>query len=529
MLNPPSNDKVIDNPVKDGGPVKALLRLTETAALFRSTDGCFYAQVSVGGRREIFTLRSRAFRDWLIDGYFRAFQEIPSDWSMRRVLAKLEATARFAGGTPSIFVRVGHDGNGKGEGSACYLDLADPGGQAVRIDPDGWSVVNNPDVHFRRPVGHLPLPIPSREGSIDVLRSYVNLTDRDFRLLIVWMAAAIRPFGPYPILGVYGLTGAAKTSLVKIVRLLVDPQAAAFLAEPRSTRELMVSAVNGWLLAYDNIGVIPNWLSDGLCLLASGGAVAGLAPFTSGERIVIHAQRPVLLAGIDEFAERSDLIDRSVFLDLPPIASNRRRCDRDYWEDFHQDYPRILGGLLDVVVGGLRELPSVKLAELPRMADFAKFAEAVGRNLGWPAQTAVSDYSDNRHEATVSMLENSPLAILLLEITTDRPDWTRTATDLLAELTAIAGRRVAASPLWPKTPLSLSKELRRIAPQMGTHGISIVFERTRDARFITITKINPPTTEASPDVSVSDTERCFDSFIDAEKSVTDVTPMPATT
>ncbi|MFI5454554.1 MAG: hypothetical protein ACHRXM_03800, partial [Isosphaerales bacterium] len=60
-----------------------------------------------------------------------------------------------------------------------------------------------------------------------------------------------------------------------------------------------------------------------------------------------------------------------------------RRLDRPaHVEAFHQDYPRILGGLLDAVAGGLRELPSVRLTELPRMADFAKFAEAVGRKLG---------------------------------------------------------------------------------------------------------------------------------------------------
>ena len=99
------------------------------------------------------SLRSAAFRDWLIDGYFRACGELPSDWSIRRVRAALEATARFEGGTPSIFVRVGHDGqtgNGR-HGSACYLDLADPDGRAVRIGPEGWSVVDRPRRPFSAP------------------------------------------------------------------------------------------------------------------------------------------------------------------------------------------------------------------------------------------------------------------------------------------------------------------------------------------------------------------------------------------
>jgi len=56
MVNPSSNDGAIDNPLQDEGPVKVLLRLIETAAFLRSTDGSFYAQVSAGGRREIYAL-----------------------------------------------------------------------------------------------------------------------------------------------------------------------------------------------------------------------------------------------------------------------------------------------------------------------------------------------------------------------------------------------------------------------------------------------------------------------------------------
>ena len=66
--------------------------------------------------------------------------------------------------------------------------------------------------------------MPSREGSIELLRPYVNLTERDFRLLVVWMAAAIRPVGPYPILAISGEQGIAKSTLIRIIRRLIDPQ-----------------------------------------------------------------------------------------------------------------------------------------------------------------------------------------------------------------------------------------------------------------------------------------------------------------
>jgi hypothetical protein len=250
----------------------------------------------------------------------------------------------------------------------------------------------------------------------------------------------------------------------------------------------MVSAVNGWLLAYDNVGVIPQWLSDGLCRLATGGALAAGASPANGERTMIHPQRPVILNGIEEFVAPSDLIDRAVFLDLPPIAPDRRRCAEEFWDAFHVDYPRILGGLLDAVVGGLRELPSVRRNKLHRMADFGKFAEAVGRSLEWPVKTALLDYNDRRHEATIARLQDSPLGTFLLGDAYRVPEWTGAPARLLTEITRLAGKRAAASPRWPKSPGWFTHELRRFAPQLRDHGITVNFSRCFSGRLVSISR-----------------------------------------
>ena len=365
--------------------VALLTRLASSARLFRSADGRFCAQVPVGDRLEIYGLRSAGFRDWLIDGYMTDQPEPPSSWAIRRVVGMLEARARFTTGIPEVFVRVGQDGDGDGD-SAYFLDLGDPSGRAVAIRDQGWSVVDRPGVHFRRPEGLLPLPLPARDGSIDLLRPYVNLTEPDFRLMIAWLTAALRPVGPYPILVLNGEQASGKSTLARILRLLIDPQACPVLALPSSTENLMATAVNGWLLVYENISTIPDWLSDCVCQLAFGGGFASRTLFTNDERSVIYAQRPVILVGIDDFVVRGDLRDRSVFLHLPAIPATSRRTERTFWPAFRADYPRILGGVLDAIVGGLRELPSVDLKELPRMADYAEWGEATGRGLGWGAE-----------------------------------------------------------------------------------------------------------------------------------------------
>src|SRR5262249_4911950 len=153
--------------------------------------------------------------------------------------------------------------------------------------------------------------------------------------------------------------------------------------------------LGGWLLAYDNISTLPIWLSDSLCQLATGGGFAGRALFSDSARISVYVRRPVILNGIDEFVRRDDLADRFGFLHLPPIAPTSRRAEVEFWPAFVADYPAILGGLFDVVARGLRELSSLELKSLPRMADFARFGEAVGRSLRWPDEAFLSAYSEN--------------------------------------------------------------------------------------------------------------------------------------
>src|SRR6516225_3837820 len=101
------------------------------------------------------------------------------------------------------------------------------GGRAVVIGLEGWRVIGCPPVRFRRSPGMLPLPVPERGGSIDALRSYLNLSNNDdFVLVVAWLLAALRPRGPYPMLAISGEQGSAKTVLSKLLRALVDPNEA---------------------------------------------------------------------------------------------------------------------------------------------------------------------------------------------------------------------------------------------------------------------------------------------------------------
>jgi hypothetical protein len=461
-------------------PVETLLRLISDAPLHRGADDRLYVRVPVGSRSDFFELRSPQLRDWLVNAYFKDHGVPPSPSAIGRVIAVLEARARFQDATRPVFVRVAVED--ADTSPAYFLDMGDPSGRAIEIRDSGWTIAQSPGIEFRRPAGMLPFPLPRTDGSIDLLKPYVNLDERDFRLFIAWLTAAMRPVGPYPPLVLQGVQDSAKTTLARIARLLIDPHAVPLLGELSSTRDLMTTAVNVWLLALDNVSPLAAWLSDSLCRLAFGAGHASRSLFSNDQLTYLHAQRPIILTGVNDFVTRGDLIDRSLIFYLKQIRLDLRRTEVEYWSSFRNDYPAILGGLLDAVVGGLRQLPSVVLTNVPRMADFAHWGEAVGRALGWPNEELLNSYRRNRGAATIGAIEESMVATVLM---TNFDSWSGSFPELHALLTEGVGKKLARSSGWPKTTASFARELRRIAPQLRTHGMSITFSQgTKSRRLI---------------------------------------------
>ena len=77
------------------------------------------------------------------------------------------------------------------------------------------------------------------------------------------------------------------------------------------------------------------------------------------------------------FPHRTDIPWAPHIVHLAPIEGRTRRAEAEFRAAFEETRPRILGALLDAVVGTIRELPNVRLEELPRMADFADWAGPV--------------------------------------------------------------------------------------------------------------------------------------------------------
>ena len=265
-----------------------LIDIARPEDLFRTAVGTAFADIMIEGHRETWPIRSKRFRAFLRRCHYRATGEAVSAAEIRLVLELLEARAQFDGPERAVHVRTAeHAGH-------IYLDLADEHWHAVDIGPDGWRIIERPPVRFRRPAGMLPLPFPERGGSIRDPQSFLNLSSRDdFVLIVAWLLAALRSGGPYPLLAISGEQGSAKTVLSKLLKALIDPNAAPVRALSREERELMIAANNGYVLAFDNLSGLPSWLSDALCRLATGGSFAVRQLYTDDDEVLFEAARPI--------------------------------------------------------------------------------------------------------------------------------------------------------------------------------------------------------------------------------------------
>jgi hypothetical protein len=219
------------------GPKQAdiLIGLAQSAELFHSPDGTGFADLEINGHRETWPIRSKGFRRWLARRFYDATQGAPSSEALASALNVIEAKAHFDAPEREVHVRVG------GLDGRLYLDLGDESWRAVEIDVSGWQVIDNPPVRFRRAAGMQPLPMPVRGGSVEALRSFLNLkTDTDFVLVVAWTLACLRDRGPYPVIVLSGEQGSAKSTFSAILRALLDPNTAPLRALPREDRDLFI-------------------------------------------------------------------------------------------------------------------------------------------------------------------------------------------------------------------------------------------------------------------------------------------------
>ncbi len=324
---------------------------------------------------------------------------------------------------------------------------------------------------------------------------------------------------------IHGPKGAAKTAFEDLVKQLLDPSILGNLTLPRTTEQLVQQLMHNFLTYYDNVSILPEWLSNDLCRAVTGTASSKRELYSDDDDVIYQYKRPIGFNGINLAATRSDLLDRGLIIELERIKpENRRSFEQDIKPELERITPELLGFILDTIVKVL-ELKSrggIKLKSMSRMADFEIACEMISRCLGYDEGEFIKAYDENKGIGTSQVLEGSSVARAIIGMMESNDTWSGTATLLLSDLEEEAAKLkidILKDKSWPKAPHILSRRLNEIKPNLEE--LSIFMHTTQDPktrlRTIVLCKVGLEALEASES---SDSHSKQASFADATTNAT---------
>lgn len=341
---------------------------------FFNWQGIAYVEVQRQGKPETLLVGSDAYARLLrVRHRNKHHQVAKGDW-IRNAVDQLIATAIEEGPEIPVYVRMAYVDD------KLVIDLADRDRNVVIIDADGWQVVKEAPVRFLHSEKMLPLPIPERGGSLLDLKPFVNVEKDDFPLLIGAILGMFHPTGPYPAINLIGGDGRAKTCTATVILMLVDPSIVKGCSPPDTNEDLILAVLQRWIYFIDNLSDMKSWLSDSCCRVGTGSAMERRTKYKDRETSAFVVKRPMLITSIRDVITHPDLNSRTLKFDLPQVTN--RKPEKELWAEFEKSRPKILGALYTAVSTAIKNLPTTKVKDLPRLADFALWCQAAEEATG---------------------------------------------------------------------------------------------------------------------------------------------------
>ena len=358
------------------------------------------------------------------------------------------------------------------EKDAIYYDLTDEKWRSIMITRDQWKILDKSPILFVR-YNQVPQVEPNNSYEHDIFDKFLSLTnvkDRESQLLLkVYIVSLFIPDIDHVMLILHGEKGSAKSTLQTMIKLLVDPAKPSLLTVHSSRDEFVQQVNHNYVAYYDNIKHVPQWLSDEACKAATGVGNTKRKLYSDDEDIVYEYKRCLGFNGINISLTEPDALDRSVLIELHRIRRESNQVKSKILTDFEELRPRLLGYIFDILSKALSLKDTVKLVELPRMADFAIWGEAVARAMGYKPLEFMNAYYGNIGRQNIEVIDAHPLGLAIVKLCSQLEDsrqveWFGSITEFSDKLKEIAelNKINTDSKLWPKATNSLSRSLNSI-------------------------------------------------------------------
>ena len=202
--------------------------------------------------------------------------------------------------------------------------------------------------------------------------------------------------------------------------MLVDPSITKTFTFPRDTNEFIQQLSHNYIVYYDNVSVIQEWISDLLCRAVTGSSFSKRALYTNDEDFYYSFMRKLGINGIDLAKINADLSDRSITIKPERIDKLDRVKLKKIWNQFNALKPRLLGyifNILSKVLKYKRNHGEIKHPNgLNRMADWEEYAEIISRCMGYPDGELQRVYQENINKQVDDAIASSQLCMAVIEL-----------------------------------------------------------------------------------------------------------------
>lgn len=432
-------------------------------------DGEIFLSFEAGGEdnrhTESHPLKSPASQGWARRHLRHTNGKPPTAYDVENFTNDLMSKAYEDNIRMETFLRVGEFED------RIYVDLGTPDWKCVEIDAEGWRIILQAPIAFRRNAQMRPLPIPESGGSFEVLREFANFPSRtDFLLFVSFLINAYHPTGPYFHLFLIGEKGSAKSSLALLIQKLIHPSASSLKGFPKDENNLIIEAYHNRLVMIDNANDLGKWMPDALCRLATGSGTSARSLYTNRDQMAFSVARPALMTAHEIPSKQDDLIERSLVVQLERLDSFGTRS-------VIRKFDRISGKILGVIFDALSQslanqkvMPEESL-RLHRMADASYLIACGFEKIGWdsPEDFLMAIEAVQSEATTKTDAGKDPLISAVVQAMASRDEWQDTPTEILNVL-----RAEAKNPhILPKTANVLSRRLKNLDGYFFAYGLVV--------------------------------------------------------
>lgn len=507
MLELMEEDENPGIPLRNMTQGNALLEIASSGELFHDERKEVWIRIREGEKLRTFALQGEGFRNWIMSRYQALSEKTIHPAAVERAVRVLAARAIYHSPKYVLYNRGAlraAGGNEPAPGGAkdishppgkvavmpearlpeLWLDLADGSGRAVRVRPEGWELAPEPPPLFRQYAHQQPLPAPEPGDIQELFQFLPEMPESRQEILLAWLTMAIYPFRSCPLLCLYGAQGAAKTTMARMLRELIDPSLTDNFDFHLQFAHLPEILYHHALPVFDNVGVLNKSQVNLLCRAVTGGSWSKRKLFSDSEDVVFRFRRPILLTALEIPSLAPDWLERCLLMPLDSLTGESRREEHELWAAFHAARPRLLGGLLDLVSRAMRQWPEARQTQLPRMADFARWGTAVMMARGKAKEDFAGIMAENQTLQSQEVAGSDSFATAVIYYIQSIGYFKDSPARLLYALNQKYKKIKIANKSWPLNEVWLSRRLAELKSVLQDHFIEYRTMRNEAKRIV---------------------------------------------